>query len=123
GLLPALEDNERPALAVAGRRRALSVAQDAFDHLAWQRAVVEAAYHSPFADNLLKVHAHSARPVRVAYTTASARLRNLVFEQPHQLGFRQRIEVELEADHGGRSFGIDGQLLDADGEHGEQVAV
>src|SRR5436305_3753013 len=47
----------------------------------------------------------------------------LPFEQPHQVDFRQRIEMELKADHGSRGFGVDGQLLDANGEHGEYVAV
>ena len=40
-------------------------------------------------------------------------------EQPHELGFGERIEMELEADYRGGRVGRHRQLIDADGEQSE----
>src|ERR1700687_5881156 len=55
-LLGALEREERPALSEPRGRRPLRVGEDPVDHLARDAAVLEAADHLPFADDVLELH-------------------------------------------------------------------
>src|SRR5207249_11023189 len=55
-LCVAFKYQKRPALAEAGRRRALCIAQNTLDFFGWQRPALEAAHHAPFAYDILKFH-------------------------------------------------------------------
>ncbi len=60
GLLGALEDEERPTLAEAGRGRALRVGQDLIEDRLCYRPVLEAADHAALADDVLEFHGRAS---------------------------------------------------------------
>src|SRR5262245_13646649 len=52
-----------------------------------------------------------------------AKLALLPLEQPHDLGFCQRIEMQVEADHGGRGVRLDVKLLGLHRKDREKITV
>src|SRR6516162_7314818 len=60
-------------------------------------------------------------PAMTPLITAPSRRSPLV--QPHDRGFRERVEIELKADDCRRGIGGNRQFIDADRKHREQVAV
>src|SRR4249920_1937424 len=49
--------------------------------------------------------------------------RRLPLEQAHDLGFRQRIEMQIEADNGSGGIVFHGELVGFHRKHREQIAV
>jgi len=47
----------------------------------------------------------------------------LAFEQSHDFGFRQRVEMQVEADDGGRGVGLHVKLLRLHRKNGEEITV